>query len=380
MARVPFDVVIAGGGPAGAVAALVLCRAGARVAVFDRARFPRHKLCGDTVNPGTLSILRRLGVAGAAGTHAIRGMVVTGARGVSVEGRYPNGVTGRAVLRRDFDHALLLAASAAGARIEEEALVRGPASTGATIDGLYVSSRTGATLRVRAPVVIAADGRQSRVARSLRLAWHPHAPRRWAVGAYFQDVSGLTACGEMHIRGHEYIGVAPLPGGLTNACIVTAERAALRDPYRLLRDALRNEPALRERFAQARLAERPAVLGPLAVECGRVGVTGLLLAGDAAGFIDPMTGDGLHFAVRGAELAAEEALRALEHGFLDAHGRLQAARRREFGGKWRFNRALRALAGSPAAVRVAGALAGWVPAGVERAILYAGDVRAPRPT
>jgi flavin-dependent dehydrogenase len=283
------------------------------------------------------------------------------------------------VLRRDLDHALLLAASAAGARVEEEALVRGPASTGGAIDGLFVRSGSGATHRVHARVVIAADGRQSRVARSLRLAWHPRAPRRWAVGAYFHDVSGLTSCGEMHIRGAEYIGVAPLPGGLTNACVVTAARAALRDPRALLEATLRAEPALRERFADARLADRPVVLGPLAVESAMVGVPGLLLAGDAAGFIDPMTGDGLHFAVRGAELAALEALRALEEGPLDAHRHLQAARRREFGAKWRFNRALRALAGSPSALNVAGALAGWVPAGVERAILYAGDVRVPLP-
>jgi flavin-dependent dehydrogenase len=380
MGRAAFDVVIAGGGPAGAVAALVLCRAGARVAIFDRARFPRHKLCGDTVNPGTLAILQRLGVAEAAGAHAISGMVVTGAHGVRIEGRYPKGITGRAVLRRDFDHALLMAASAAGARIEEDALVRGPASTDGSIDGLLVSSRAGAAHRVQGRVVIAADGRHSRVARSLHLAWHPPAPRRWAVGAYFQDVCGLTACGEMHIRQDQYIGVAPLPGALTNACVVTGERAALRNPPQLLLTTLRAEPALRERFADARLADRPVVLGPLAVDCIRGGVPGLLLAGDAAGFIDPMTGDGLHFAIRGAELAAIEALRALEKGPLEAHSRLLAARRREFGAKWRFNRAMRALAGSPRAVRVAGALAAWVPAGVERAILYAGDVRAPLPT
>ena len=53
------DVVIAGGGPAGALAALILARAGAKVRVFERARFPRHKLCGDTLNPGALAVLAR---------------------------------------------------------------------------------------------------------------------------------------------------------------------------------------------------------------------------------------------------------------------------------------------------------------------------------
>ena len=94
--------------------------------------------------------------------------------------------------------------------------------------------------------------------------------------------------------------------------------------------------------------------------CGS-GAPGLLLAGDAAGFIDPMTGDGLRFALRGGELAARAALGVLEHGHPDAHLRLVEARRREFAGKWRFNRTVRALAGSPLAMRVASRAATLAP-------------------
>src|SRR4029077_1735826 len=100
-----YDVVIVGAGPAGSVAATVLARAGARVRLVDRATFPRDKLCGDTVNPGTLGVLRRLGLADAteAGGLPIDGMRVTGEGGVVIEGRYPDGVCGRALLRRDLD-------------------------------------------------------------------------------------------------------------------------------------------------------------------------------------------------------------------------------------------------------------------------------------
>ena len=74
------DVVIAGAGPAGAIAATVLARAGVRVLVLDRARFPRDKLCGDTLNPGALAILARLGLSTvAAGGLPLDGMIVTGA-------------------------------------------------------------------------------------------------------------------------------------------------------------------------------------------------------------------------------------------------------------------------------------------------------------
>ena len=100
---------------------------------------------------------------------------------------------------------------------------------------------------------------------------------------------------------------------------------------------------------------------------------GLLLAGDAAGFIDPMTGDGLRFAVRGGELAALAALHALEHGWTGVHARLRAARRREFAAKWRFNRALRALVASPVAVRSAAAASRLSPGLVRAIVARAGD-------
>src|SRR5438093_4618856 len=103
--------------------------------------------------------------------------------------------------------------------------------------------------------------------------------------------------------------------------------------------AIATDPVLRGRFARARRVTGVTSLGPLAVESRRVGIRGLLLAGDAAGFIDPMTGDGLRFAIRGAELAAEAALRELEKG---RAGQLElaAARRSDFAWIWRVNRKL----------------------------------------
>jgi flavin-dependent dehydrogenase len=229
---------------------------------------------------------------------------------------------------------------------------------------------------MRARVVIAADGRHSRVAQALGLSRFARAPRRWAVGAYFENVAGLTTCGEMHIRPDRYLGVAPLAGGAANACVVTAASGALRDPERLLLDSLRSDRALAERFSAARPIARAVCLGPLAVECDAAGTTGVLLAGDAAGFIDPMTGDGLRFALRGAELAVDVALDVLADGWRDAHVRLAAARRRLFRPKWRFNRTLRSLVGSPATVRFADYGAAIAPAVVRGLIRYAADLRA----
>jgi menaquinone-9 beta-reductase len=182
----------------------------------------------------------------------------------------------------------------------------------------------------------------------------------------------------MHIRPGRYIGIAPLPGGLANVCVVRPAAggdAALKDPRSALLDALAAEPMLRERFADARLIVDPLVLGPLAVDTRRHAALphGLLLAGDAAGFIDPMTGDGLRFAMRGGELAAHAALRVLEHGWNGVHADLQEVRRREFGSKWRFNRMLRTMVGSTLGVRGA-TIGGRVAPGAVRAIIrYASD-------
>ena len=138
-------------------------------------------------------------------------------------------------------------------------------------------------------------------------------------------------------------------------------------------DALADNPGLRARFARARQVSAVTSLGPLAVEARSAGCPGLLLAGDAAGFIDPMTGDGLRFALRGGELAAEAALFELETG-IAAHAQLHASRYREFSSKWRVNRALRSLVASPRGVQVAAAVATRWSAPVRFLIGVSGDV------
>jgi len=391
-----LDVLIVGAGPAGAVAAVVLARAGVRVRIVDRATFPRGKLCGDTVNPGALARLKALGLAADLEARGlpVAGMLVTGERGVAIEGRYPDGVVGRAIVRRDLDWLLLRGAIDAGCQFEAGVNVRGAVladdKAGRAVSGVTIGANgTGETLAAR--VTIAADGRHSTIAFGLGLARHPPRPRRWAIGAYYENFTNgvrrvsdpppdprLTpgVLGEMHIRRGRYIGVAPLPGGLTNVCLVRPSRpgdADLRDPAALLSRELMRDPLLRDRAAAARLAGPPVVLGPLAVDATGAGLDGLLLAGDAAGFIDPMTGDGLRFAVRGGELAAAAAMRALEHGWTGVHQQHAAARRAEFSPKWRFNRALRALVASPRAVDVAAFGARVAPVALRRVIEHAGD-------
>ena len=145
-------------------------------------------------------------------------------------------------------------------------------------------------------------------------------------------------------------------------------------PAEVLRAFLGRDAELAERFGRLEPVRPVAVLGPLAVDASSAGVPGLFVVGDAAGFIDPMTGDGLNLAMRGALLAADESMRVLESGdWSGAVERLNRRRMQAIGAKLRFNRWVRALTSSPAAIRGAVVAAKIAPALLRRLIVEAGD-------
>ena len=167
-----LDVIIAGAGPAGSVAALVLARAGARVLLLDRETFPRDKLCGDTVNPGAVARLRALGLEGGplATARSLAGMRVSGPT-TTVTAPYGDGQRALALTRRALDTWLLEAAIAAGARFESGLVVREPLVDDTRgrplVRGLCVSRGSDApATRLPAMITIAADGRRSTIARA----------------------------------------------------------------------------------------------------------------------------------------------------------------------------------------------------------------------
>jgi geranylgeranyl reductase family protein len=366
------EVLVVGAGPAGSVAALLLARAGVKVRLLERGTFPRDKLCGDTLNPGAMALLEKWGLHRAVRTGALHvsGMTVTGPGGAMVAADYKGGLTGAALTRRALDAMLADAAVAAGAHLETGVTVTAPlVDDKGRVVGVRTSDR--GEPRWPAPLVIAADGRASRLGAALGLVRFARRPRRWAFGAYYEGVAGMSSRGEMHIRYDGYIGVAPVPGGLANICVV---RESPRVNQRhVVAETIAADELLHDRFAHASMVSPVSVLGPLAVEASAAGTAGLLLAGDAGGFVDPMTGDGLRFALRGAELAAEAALHELETG-VPQFGRLAADRRSEFAGKWRVNRLLRSLVATPRAVQAASMIARVWPAPVDYLVGIAGDV------
>ncbi len=276
-----LDVLIAGAGPAGSIAAIVLARAGARVVIVDREAFPRDKLCGDTINPGAVHFLASLGLKGGPLDRAVplSGMIVTGP-GATISALYGAGAVGFALRRREFDAWLLEQAVSAGARFEPMLTVRHPLVEGTGGDeqvrGLSFSKRSdGVSLRVPALMTIGADGRRSVLARSAGLASRRPSVCRWAFGTYASGVTRMTSCGEMHIQHRAYIGLAPVGADVVNVCVVRPPRPAVRTPLDVIRGAIAADPGLADRFAAASFASPVTVLGPLAADVegrGRGGV------------------------------------------------------------------------------------------------------------
>jgi len=323
-----WDAIVAGAGPAGAATALLLARAGARVLLLDRARFPRHKPCSEYLSPGTTALLTRLGdgvlaaVEGASPAR-ISGMKVVAPGGAAMCGRF-GGAPSFALPRATFDAILLRAAERAGAVVRESTTVEDLVWDRGAVAGVITRSGNVRRATCNARIVVGADGLRSVVARRLGLV-RSSAPQRVAFTAHVADVAGVDGVGELHVGRppHGYVGLGPVGGGVTTVALVLPLRT-VRAGGRTYRQpagffaALERFPGLAGRFDQRRLVRGIMATGPFA-QWARTPIAaqgGALLVGDAADFFDPFTGQGIYAALRGAELAAGCLLPALARGVL----------------------------------------------------------------
>ena len=359
------DAIVVGGGPAGASTAFALARAGVRVIVLDRATFPRPKPCAEYLSPQASRLLSDMGALDAveaAGAAHLDGMIVRAPNGAALRGDFvaQHGYSafrnrGLALRRILLDAILLDCARSAGAVVREGCRVADVVrDANGRVTGVQVLDATGASREMHAPLVIGADGLRSVVARRLGLArtsrlW----PRRIALVAHYENFGGVTDWGEMHVeRKVGYVGLASVEGGLTNVAMVipgsfgreiAADRTAFFEAW------LRARPQLAGRVAGARRVTNVLATGPFASHARRAWAPGVALVGDAADFFDPFTGEGIYSALRGGELLAPYAVRALGAASgADADRALRdydRARRAEFRGKWIVERLINAAVG-----------------------------------
>jgi flavin-dependent dehydrogenase len=351
------DVVVVGAGPAGAATAILLAEHGLDVIALDRAALPRPKICGEYLSPEAGRVLDRLGVLkalDAAGAAALGGMRITAPDGTSVVGRYrqiggwrPYRLHAMGVAREALDGALAERLRGLPVDFREETRVTDLLVERGRVVGVRAEDGAQTAQEIRARVVVGADGRASLVAAQLGCR-RPHALRRMALVTYVRGLAGVSDLGEIFVDPPDYAILNPLaPDRVNLALVVPLDHAApwTRRLEDFMRARLRQLPHLTRRLAGAERVGPVRALGPLAHRVTPPRADGALLVGDAAGFFDPFTGEGVFTALRSAELAAETIARALRAGDVSA-GALSAyerARRAAFGGKERVTRALQVV-------------------------------------
>jgi flavin-dependent dehydrogenase len=333
-----LECVIIGAGPAGSVTALLLARRGHEVLLVDQARFPRDKPCGEYLNPAAVSVIRRLGLLPALyerGALTVSGAVLTSPAGREVRIPYPTVAgtesCGLSIPRLALDAALRFAAEAAGARVYEGFRVDELLRTGGRVVGISGRCESG-PVDIRAGVVIAADGTRSLAARRAGLFCPPVEPRRIGLVAHYEGVEGSPYV-EMHAGRRGYCGLGYSAAGGANVAMVAEPEDMPRIKGRaeaFYEERLGTFPAVARRLRRGRRIGRVLVTAHMTARPARATAPGLLLVGDAAGFYDPYTGEGLSYALRGAEMAADAAEQALRGDEATAFRDYTARRQAEF--------------------------------------------------
>lgn len=331
-----FDVAIVGGGPAGSSCAAFCAAAGLRTLLLERENFPREKVCGDCLNPACWPILRRLQLAELVRTlpHGMLDRVeFIGLGGRTLTVTLPAGDDAEiAIKRSQFDQLILTRAQELGATVCE----------GTTVTSLLAPSVvtpnwtiTAADKTFESRVLVAADGRNSTVARLCHLLPRS-AKERIALQTHLPLPPGFGDRVVLQFLREGYSGQAPVGDGQLNLCLVSTPNkiSALRD-WAETHFGISREHSWR-------------TITPLTRAPIPAGGPSLLLVGDAARVVEPFTGEGIYYALASGELAAE-AIIAQHNGRdeAEAAANYRTEHARLYHGRLWINRLARAAVLSP---------------------------------
>jgi len=293
-----YDLAIIGGGPAGAAAAITAGRAGARVLLIERGRFPRHKVCGEFVSAESLALLR--GLLDSAESPLFQDVPSIARARIFVDDRViatEVAPAAASIARYDLDSALWEAAI--GAQVEARESLAVQRIEG---DGPFRITSTGGNFEAR--VVINSTGRWSNLGAAL--APPGKAGAKWlGLKAHFTEVNPPASVDLYFFEGG-YCGVQPVrlrqsesAEGRVNACAMVRSEIG-----GTLAEVFAQHPELARRSRAWRQLSEPVSTSPLIFREPEPTRGNMLLAGDAAGFVDPFVGDGISLALRSGALAA----------------------------------------------------------------------------
>jgi len=352
-----FDAAVIGAGPAGSSAAIMLARRGYSVALVDRSLFPREKLCGDFVSPINWPLFEVLGVAGeilSLDHQKVTGFRISSFSGAEATVPFParNGrhLFGLGMRRFHLDHLLLKRAESQGARVVQ----------GVRVMGLkWENGRWSLTLgnhsmeqRLQAACLVGADGRNSWVAHRLGLARLGERSGKYlAFQLHVRGAKNVNGEVQIHLFPGGYAGLLGLGGGTANLCF-TVERARIKKDLSieaLLQSCLYKNCRLRESLGDGEIGGDVRTAYPVYFYPRRFCGDGFLLVGDAALVTEPVTGEGIYFALRSGVLAAGAIDRAFRQGGFASQklSSYEHACQIAFSMRRRANRLIRALVYRP---------------------------------
>jgi geranylgeranyl reductase family protein len=392
------DVIVVGAGPSGATTAYYLAQAGVNVLLLEKARFPREKVCGDGLTPRAVRSLISMGIdtSPEAGWLRNKGLRVIGA-GMRLELDWPDldAFPGYGLVRprADFDEVLARRAQAGGAKLLEEVNVTGPIRDDRTGHVVGVTAREdGAEKTYRARTVVAADGNSSRLAVSLGLHKRDDRPLGVAVRTYYRSPrheddyleSWLDLWdGDKLLPGYGWIfgmgdGTSNVGLGLLN----TSKAFGNTDYRELLKRWLKNMPDDWGFVEENRTEPVRGAALPMGFNRTPAYHQGLLLAGDAAGMVNPFNGEGIAYAMESGEILARVIAQALARPTKSETERVLAsypdALRDAYGGYYALGRLFVQLIGKPKLMRYATARGMNRPALMRFALKLLANLSEPR--
>ena len=337
-----YDLIIIGGGPAGTAAAITASRGGAHVLLLERGRFPRHKVCGEFVSAESLELLGAL----LASPHVslLRDAVRIPRSRVFLDGRVLQArirPPSASIARLDLDAALWQSATSAGAETRQQQAVQSISGAGpfrvVTSDGEF-----------EARAVINASGRWSNLNRASEAA----AVKWLGVKAHFAEASPRDSV-DLYFFDGGYCGVQPVDCSGNGSGRVNAAAMVRADVASTLAEVFSKHPALLVRSRHWQPLSDPVTTSPLMFRVPQPVRDGILLAGDAAGFVDPFVGDGISLALRSGALAAECLLGFFRKNvsLADAEANYQAAYQRRFVPIFKASSKIRRMLRLPRALR-----------------------------